>query len=401
VSLTSDQTVQGRVAERPARITVARTAEEVEALRPKFERLPPKNLDADLDFFLTVVRHREEIVIRPHVMHLELADGREIGIVARLERKHGPRRLTRRPLRFLQVAFGGVVGAETPTDDELVVRILRDTLANDEADVVALPMVEESTSLYRLARTGVRWWRVDHMPAKSVHWMADVPDSLETFIASRGRQTRANLRKRTRQLVSTYGDELTIREFSAPEHLDELTAALESVTAKTYQRGLGVGYTGDRLQRALMELGAQRGWLRASVVYIGETPAAFNFGYCYRGTLYSVATSFDPSFGSGIGLYIQVQMLGGMCQEGDVRLWDWGSGYADYKERLSDRRLDEAEILLFGPSMRAVLYNAVRSARVAGSSTAKAWIANTDLGGRVKKTWRKGAERRARAQLED
>jgi hypothetical protein len=382
-------------------MTVARTIDAVEALRPRFERLPPDNLDADLDVFLTVVRHREA-VIRPHVVFFELADGREMAVVARLEHQRGFTRFPGRPLRRLQVALGGVIGADTAAASEFVVHALRDILADNEADVVALPQIGEGTALYRVARSGVPWWRVDHMPARSVHWCADVPDSLETFIGSRGKNTRNNLRRYSKQLIRAYGDALAVREFSEPMHLDRLSAGLQSITATSYQRGLGVGYTGDVLQLALMELAAQRGWLRARVLYIADTPVAFVFGYCYRGTFYLIATSFDPAYSrQHVGLYVQMQLMEGLCREGDVRLWDFGSGEAEYKQRLGDRRLNEAEVLLFGPSMRAVGHNASRTARVAASSAAKRWIAKSELGGRVKKSWRKNAERRARALTKD
>ncbi len=378
-------------------MTLARTIDAVEASRPSFERLPAENVDAEIDFFLTVVRHRKE-VLRPHVVFLDLADGREMRIVARLEQQSGSTRLGTRPLRRLQVTFGGVSGAQTAADYELVVSTLRAALVNDEADVVALSQIEQDTPLYDVARSGAPWWRVDHVPAKSVHWRAELADSLEGFISSRGKKTRANIRRHARQLIRAHGDVLEVREFSEPQQLDELTSELESIAARTYQRGLGVGYTGDESQRALIDLAARRGWLRARVLYIAETPAAFAYGYCYRGTFYSVANSFDPAFASyDVGLYTLMQLVDGLCRERDVRVWDFGTGDAEYKERLGDLRLNEAEVLMFAPSIRAVRHNAARSARVAASSAAKAWVANSELGRRVKRTWREYAQRRARS----
>src|SRR5687768_130651 len=65
-------------------VTVARTVDEVEALRPVWERLPVDNMDADIDHFLTVVRHRRE-VLRPHVIHVERPGRPDMLVVARLE----------------------------------------------------------------------------------------------------------------------------------------------------------------------------------------------------------------------------------------------------------------------------------------------------------------------------
>lgn len=390
----AEQVVASQSSLQAARMTLASTIDAVEAARPRLERLRAENVDADVDFFLTVVRH-SATVLRPHVVLLDLADGREMCIVARIDQRGGSRRPGSRPLRRLQVAFGGVLGAQTAADCELVVSSLRAALVNDEADVVALSQIEQDTPLYELARSGQPWWRVDHVPAKTVHWRAELADSLEGFISSRGKKTRANLRRHARRLVRAHGDVLEIREFSEPEQLSELTSELESIATRSYQRALGVGYTGSELQRALIDLAARRGWLRARVLYIAGNPVAFAYGYCYRGTYYGVANSFDPAFANyDVGLYVLMQLVDGLCREG-VRAWDFGTGNAEYKERLGDVRLNEAEVLMFAPSIRAVRHNAARSARVAASSAAKAWVAHSELGRRVKREWRKNAQRRA------
>ena len=163
------------------------------------------------------------------------------------------------------------------------------------------------------------------MARRSVHWRADVPDSIEKYIASRGKNTRNNLKRYAKRLEREHGDALAVRAFSTPEHMEELTAGLEAVAASGYQHGLGVGYTGDRLQCELMELAARQGWLRARILYIATKPAAFVFGYSYRGTFYLIATSFDPAYGhQHVGLYIQMRLMEALCDEHDVRLGLWG-----------------------------------------------------------------------------
>jgi len=380
-----------------ARLTLARSVEAVRELRPRFERAQPQQIDAELDYFLTVVEHRGA-VLQPHVLALDLADGREITVVARLERQPGAIARGARPLRRLQVSFGGIVGADSRADCELALAAIRGVLSGGEADFAVLPMIQEGSQLYELARAGASWWRRDHVPSRSVHWLAEIPDSLDRYIAARGKSTRRNLKRRPRRILDTYGDAVEVRAYTEPEQLEELAACLESITAKSYQRGLHVGYTGDQMQRALMDLAARRGWLRAQVLHIAGTPVAFILGYCYRGTLYGHSTSFDPAYGQlRVGEYVQLKMAEALCLEPGVHTWDFGSGEAEYKQAFGDRRLREAEVLLFGPSLAAIGYNAVRSARVAASSAAKAWVANSRLGARLKGARRERALRRARS----
>jgi hypothetical protein len=385
---------------RDARITVGRTIEEVERLRPQFERLPPASLDADLDYFLMVVRHRQG-VIRPHVMLFELPGGRELRVVARLEERRSGLR-EGRAVRFLQVSLGGVVGADTASDCALVVQALNRALSEGEADVVVLPQLQVDGALYHAARSGTPRWRGELVRSHDIHWRADVPDSLKAFLGARSSNTRYNVRRYSKRLVQAHGDSLTMREFRVPGDLDCLCADLETIAAKTYQRGLGVGYMGNPMQLALMKLGASRGWLRAWVLYVADLPVAFWFGYCYRGTFNLSATAFDPAHGDlRVGQHLQMQIMESLCAEEDVHSFDYGIGEAEYKRRFGDHCIEQADVLLFAPSIKAFRINAKRTARVGATRLARAWIARSQLGRRAKKRWRNRAERRARSRLSE
>lgn len=376
------------------RTMVARTLAEAEALRTHFERLPSDDIDSDLDFFLTVNRY-QSAVIRPHVTILELADGREIRIVARLVERGS--RLPVRPLRDLQVTFGGVVGLETKDDCGLAVRALQAALRNGEADMVSLPRLEVGGPLYEAARAAAAWWQREPTGGHSVHWRADLLDSFELFMKTRSAKTRANVRYYARKLLSAHGDALTVRAFHDLDSFGRLLADMESVAAKTYQRGLGVGYTGDPKQTALMHLAARRGSLRAWLLYIHDAPAAFWFGYCYRGTFWSIANAFDTAYNDlRIGQHLQMHVMEALCNDPDIRTFDWGTGYAEYKRRFGDDVTELADVVLYRASMRAISASVARTLRIAGGSAAKSWIAETPLGKRAKKAWRKRAEKRAR-----
>lgn len=372
-------------------VTIARTAEEVEALRPWLGRV--ENIDADIDFFLTVSSHRG---LQPYVILLRRPDADSILIVARVAEQ---RRRLGRPVRFLQVAFGGVIGADTPTDCRLVIDTLRRALDEGVADAVSLAQVQLDGPLYLAARAGAPWWRVDQMGKQGVHWRAAVPDSLDAFLAAHSNNTRYNVRRYTKKLVRAHGEGLTTREFRTLEDLPRLHADLEAIATKTYQRGLGVGYTGDELESALMRLGATNGWLRAWVLYIDDHPVTFWFGYVYAGVFWLIATGFDPAFGElRVGQYLQVQMMESLCGDADVRAFDYGAGFAEYKRRFGDTAVDEADVLLYAPSLAALQVNAAQTLRMLVLRLGRKWIAETKTGARVKKLWRDRAASRAGAR---
>lgn len=379
--------------ESEVQITVARTWDDAEAMRPWFERLQPGNLDSDLDFFLTVARLSPS-VLRPHIILFERPDSGPMLAVARIE--HHSSRLPFRDARVMRLAFGGIVGAETSEDYRAIVHGLSRAMADHEADAIVFPEIEVESPLHEAVRSAAPWWRTDHMPTRSVHWRASVPDSLEEFLAARSSSTRYHVRRYNKRLVRDHGENLVVREFRERADLDRLHADLESVAARTYQRGLGVGYTGDALQRALMELAASRRWLRGWVLYVSGIPVAFWFGYCYRGTFGVVATAFDPARGeSRVGQYLQMEMMSSLCCDPDVHSLDYGLGEAEYKRRFGDHATAEVELRLYAPSMRAAWMNAQRTFRAAVRVRVRSWVAGSDLGARAKKAWRQRAQRRA------
>jgi Acetyltransferase (GNAT) domain len=374
------------------RITVARTAHEAEAIRGWFERIAPQNLDSELDFFLTVTR-ASSLAWRPHVVLFERPDRSPLLAVARVEQR--PRRFFVRGTRVMRLAFGGVVGAETPEEHRLIVDGLGRALAEREADVIVFSQLDVDGPLYDAVRSAAPWWRTDHVPRRDIHRRGDVPASLDEFLAGRSSSTRYHVRRYTKRLARDYGENLSFREFREPADLGRLHADLESVAARTYQRGLGVGYVGDQFQRAVMEFTASRGWLRAWVLYISETPVAFWFGYCYQGTFYLVATGFDPAHGeSRVGQYLQMKMMGSLCRDPEVHSFDYGLGEAEYKRRFGDHATTEAEIRLYAPGMRAAALNAGRTVRVAVGTRVRGWIARSGLGTRARKARRRQAQDR-------
>ncbi len=391
-------TPQSPTSARDPRITVARTVDEVESLRPHFERQPSPNLDSDLDYFLTVVRHLPSVV-RPHVVLLELSDGREIRVVARLSEQRS-RRGRGRPVRTLHVSFGGVIGAETVSDCALAMRVLEATLVRDGADVILLPQLEIGSDMYIAARA-FPWWRVDHLQRHTLHWSTELPDSYDAFLKSISSNLRSNARRYDKRVVKQLGDSLVIQRFQDPEHVDQLCADIEVIASRTYQRGLGVGYSGRPLELALIKLAASRGSLRNWVLYIAGVPAAFWLGYAYRGTYWSIATGFDTTYSDlRIGQFLQMRAIADLCAEPGMVGFDWGAGDAEYKRRFGDHCVAKADVFVAASSPHAVRINATRTAKLALARVARECVSRTSIGARAKRMWRANAEQRARRRIE-
>ena len=355
-------------------VHIARTYEDVAALRPLWEQLEPTNPEADIDFFLTVVANSPG-VIRPHVVLIERPGRTPLLTVARLEEraleaKLGYRVVARPNLCALSVAYSGIVGAETGEDVQELLDELCGALRQGEADVLCFSKLATDSPLFEMAMRAAPWFCREHPVGTVPRTEVKVPDDLPAFLAARSRNTRDNVKRYGRRLEKAHGDAIAVNSYRDAANLDEAIEAMEAVAAKTYQRALNVGFRDEPRQRALLELAAHKGYLRAWVLDIDGQPVAFWSGLAYAGTFYIGSPGYDPAFGDlRVGQYLQMRMMEDLCADPDVTRLDYGFGDAQYKRSFGDRTWTEADVLIFRPSLRALRANAVRTG-VAGASRA-------------------------------
>jgi CelD/BcsL family acetyltransferase involved in cellulose biosynthesis len=374
------------------RIAVARTIDEVEALRALWAQLPVENMDADIDHFLTVVRHRRE-VLRPHVIHIQRPDAGDLLVVARLEDFRleatiGYRAVARPRVRALFVAFDGIVGAATEADYASALAALQQPLREGEADVIVLPKLPLDGPLARAARAAAGRLRLDLSEDPVGHWTLATPSYAE-FLAARASKTRRNI-KYYRNRAEREHPDLEVTRYEDVADVDEIAALMEQVAVKTYQHGLGAGFGSSELDRPLLELGLRQGWVKVWVMRIDGAPAAFWHGIGYRGTFHADFTGYDPAYsGVRVGNVLAAQMIQEVADDPAITRLDWGHGDAEYKRIYGDDRSEEANVLIYAPTLRAVRIGLVHRAITRAASTAKRLAERSDRARKLKNAWRR------------
>jgi CelD/BcsL family acetyltransferase involved in cellulose biosynthesis len=374
------------------RVAVARTVDEVEALRTLWEQLPVDNMDADIDHYLTVVRHRRE-VLRPHVIHVERPGRPGMLVVARLEdvpleSSVGYRVVARPRVRALMVAFGGIVGAESEADCVRALDELQKPLRDGEADVVILPKLVVGSPLARAARTTAGRLRLDAGQEPVGHWTLSIPSHAE-FLAARASKTRRNLKYYRNRLKREHPD-VTVKRYEDAAEIEALSAQMTEVAVKTYQHGLGAGYGSGELDRPLLELGLEKGWVKVWVMSIDGRPVAFWHGVGYRGVFLADFTGYDPAYADArVGSVLATQMIEEVADDPAYTTLDWGHGDAEYKRAYGDERTEEADVLIYAPTLRAVRIGLTRRAIARSAGTAKRLVERSERGKRLKNAWRR------------
>ncbi len=372
-------------------VEVARTAADVEALRPAWEQLDGRQLSSNLDFFLAHVGHAPQ-VIRPHVVLLE-EGGEPVGLaVARLEQARTPTRfgyaMVFNPhVRSLTVVHGGLL-AEEPNVVRLIDAVGR-SVGPQEADVVRLRMLRLGSRAYEFARETAPLVRREHFRRPVRHWRSELPGSFDEFLAALSKGRRRHVRRYTRRLERHYAGEIEIGRLHTRADLDRLFADSAAVHRRTYQAKIGVGFSTGALNRRLTEACIDPGWFRGYVLYLRGKPVAFWHGNVYAGIFSSVATGYDPAYKEmRPGTYLLMRLVEDLCADEQVHGLDFGFGDAGYKRHFGDESWFEEDVAVFAARPRPMAINLAHSGIRGAARAAQAAVQRTGRLPEARRRWR-------------
>jgi hypothetical protein len=374
-------------------IQIAKTVEEVEAMRPAWTAMQ-SNPDGDIDFFLTLLKTNREI-LRPHVITLWDNDGIRSILVGRIERKHltvgfGYAKMPLPSARCLTIIGSGLFGDRSDRAVSALFDSVEKSLKDREVDVVWFHQIEGSSNVDARVRHAMRWLRRDHFPSSIAHWKGRLAPTYEQFLRKRSSATRNDLKRSARRLEKVVGDQISFKQFREPEEVDQLATDVEIVASKSYHRSLNAGFIDNQETRQRMSLYAKEGRLRVHILYVSEKPIAYWIGFIYQKTFYTWTTGYDPIYRqSAPGLFLLQRVLQDLCEEHIAEAVDFGSGYAQYKRDLGDEDRPDVSLYWFGPSFRGIVVNLMRTPLLAMVSVARRSLEKGNLLQTVKQAWRK------------
>lgn len=373
-------------------VQIAETVDQVIAMRDVWVAVQ-SHPEADLDFYLTLLNTRPEI-LRPHVITLNHNGNTQSILVGRIERVRltvgvGYAKVLLPSVRCLTVVGAGLFGDRSDESVSALVSSVDRSLKNKEADVAWFHQLEAGSSLYRTVKEAGGFLRRDHFPSFNDHWSVRLPGTYEQFLRLRSSKTRQDLRRYTKRLQGLFGDQMSIRTFKHPREIDLLMADTEVVAGKTYHRGLNAGFIDNQETRQRMLLYANEGRLRTHILYVGEKPIAFWHGFLYGKTFYPWTTGYDPDYrDTHPGLFLLQKVFADLCEEKIAEAVDFGAGDAHYKRDWGDENRRDVSMFLFGPSCRGVFLNMLRTPLLACSEAARWGLNKTNLLQKTKRLWR-------------
>jgi hypothetical protein len=375
------------------RVDVLTSPDEIAEILPFWAACRPHR-DADPDFIRFLVSERPDAE-RLHVLVARRGDEPTALLVGRLERMRLPVRLgyLRIPtpkLRTMIISHGGWLGDIDDRRAGLFVDALRASLARGDADVVQLHFPPSTSALAREALTNPMFVCRDHAPISSLHRTVELPENPGAALSWLSSNARSQHRKRARKLAEDFPN-LRISVFRSPEDVAPLLEHCEAISRKSYQHGIGVGFTGDKDVPSRLDFLARAGWLRGFVLFLDEQPCAFWIGAYHKGAFTSDYLAFDPAFQkSAPGTYLMLEAVELLARDKDdpARVIDFGIGDAVYKQRLGNRAIDEQQIFIFAPRPSALGVNLLHSGFGRLNLMLKSRVENSAWLAEIKRIWR-------------
>ena len=375
-----------------ARIEIARTLDEVEALEPLWRSVPWTGEQAELPLYLAAGRARSQhgnplalIVVRD-----EAASAAAVGRVERrkLETRIGYLDVYAPMLEVLQIVPGGVVAEDSEAIAALTAAV-QAALAAGEADALALPALPVDSELYRaFAGLGGALQRQPFIPTWTRRRLV-LPESFDEFLASRSRKIRAGIRYDAKKLVDALGDALSVEIFREAGSFERLVSDMDRISASTYQRALGAGFADTAERRAVLHVALEHGWSRAYLLYHRDEPIAYWLCSVHGDAITLGSTGYRPEYARyRVGIYLLMRVIEDACSDPALRVLDFGPGRSAYKRHFSSEGYEERNLVLFAPSFRARRINAARSAILGSAWLARAALDAIGLTDRLKSTWR-------------
>jgi hypothetical protein len=374
-------------------VKVLRSVSELDAIRQVWASWPG-NRDSEIGSYTRFVQSSTS-TLRPHVVAVFRGSTPEAILVGRVDLGHITCRLgywrVNLPARILYFVYGALRGNASLENCDVILRSVLRSLSDHEADVAYMNFLRTDSELYRLATERPWLLNRDYVRTSQRHFVTSLPSSVEEFYKALSSGARWQTKSKQKKLLKDFRGEVKIRCFREPSELGAMIRDVEQVAGKSYQRGLGVGFVGGPEALEALRFKAERGWLRAYVLYLADRPCAFWIGDVNEGTFGSDYLGYDAEFAKySPGMFLILKTIEGFCDGSHERVTevDFATGYAQYKEVLSNREWRETGVYIFAPTFKGIALNVLRTAISGTDQVVKGALSRMGLLQKIKKRWR-------------
>lgn len=209
------------------------------------------------------------------------------------------------------------------------------------------------------------------------------------------KKSQYNIRSMRKSFGAKAKGPVRIARYTEPAQASDLATAIAQVSRKTYQYhllGLGLENTPEHIEQLCAA--AIGGWLRAYVLWIGDTPVGFALGYRDADTYYVHHLGYDPDMSKlQPGIYLHTEIMADLLTDGICR-FDFLSGDSLYKRRMSNTLREERHYYLIPRGWPGTVYARTLLMVNSLSEAFGRWLDKSGLKERIRRLVRSAAVKR-------
>jgi GNAT acetyltransferase-like protein len=289
-------------------------------------------------------------------------------------------------LFFLQ---GGFLGNFSDENMQALFRELKNCLERKEADHAELARIIPNSVQQQVIEKEFSLLCTGQFSTLHEHRWVELPSTFEQFVQSMSRKNRHELRRHEKRLAADFAGKARFRCYRHEDEVAELAREVEKISAKTYQRALGVGFLPSIEVLDYLRTMAHKTGLRGCLLYLDEQPCAFFIGVQYRDTFHGNFMGFDPQYSRySPGLLVLMHNIE-HCFEPDCRASqiDFGWGDRRYKRVICNQSRQDGPMYLYPFSATGLKLNFLRSATSFLDLAARKFLARYPSLQKLKRLW--------------
>ncbi len=373
---------------------VIRTLSGIEEIRPIWKMLS-NHPNCDIDFFVMNLQS-ETGRPQPHIIVLYREEQPVCMLVGRittrpLEFGLGYKTLFRPEARVIGFVYAGLLGNVDQDASRRLVKEVLSSLREGEADAAFFMLLKRESSFFnhivQVASPVSRGGGI----SSQIRRVMVLPKSVPEFHQSLSAKVRKNQKWQAKKFVSEHSGDVSVKCITGVADLGLAIKDIESIAAKGYQRSLRVGFVDDAAMRKRLLFEAEKGWLRAYLLYASGSPCAYWVGTVYGEVFHSDYMGYDPQFAKySPGMFLIMRVIESFCgcHNGGIREINFGHGDAQYKELLGNCEWQESSVYLFSPNVRGTYLAVLRGVTAVIDHGIRRALSKAGLAAKTKRLWR-------------
>lgn len=127
------------------------------------------------------------------------------------------------------------------------------------------------------------------------HFKIQWDGSVNAYLSSLSAKRRGNVKRASQRSSSTTPH--AMRRFQHPSDIDAFLKDAIAISAQSGQdSGVGFDAQPGGAREALIRFAATRGAFTGYIMYVGESPVAYRYGFIYGHTLFAISTAYDRAW---------------------------------------------------------------------------------------------------------